>query len=594
MNPWGLKGRALFLALSPALLIATVLTALDIDSRLREIDRTLRERGFAIVRQLSQASEFGVFSGNREALARLAFSAMQEADVTAVTIIGADGQILAARGEAVPILRRSLALPPEPAVSEHGTLLSFSAPILQSQTEVEHYLDASQVESSRPGRALGRVIVEVSRLPGIARGERLILSSVLVTLAVLAVAALLSLRLARQVTEPILALSRDVARIARGDLGVRVETGAKGELALLERGINNMARALQAVQDAQEERRAILATVLDSLDAQVYVADLKTYELLFVNRVTREVFGNVVGQPCWRALHPGQDGPCRNCINHRLLRHDGQPGAPCVREIQDPASHRWFMLQDSALKWVDERIVRMGIVTDITESKRAGDHIRRLERQIMEIGEQERMRFGHELHDGLGQQLTGIALLSKVLAQKLARHSPAEAEEAERIVAMVNQAVAETRQLARGLQPVEVEENGLMSALDTLAGNIEKHLNIHCEFRCKEPVPVANNQVATQLFRIAQEAVNNAIKHGGATQITIALGASRDAVQLAIHDNGAGFSPGVRDMHSGMGLQIMQYRARMAGATLEIDSAPQEGTCVRVSHHQSTVLRYPS
>lgn len=584
MTPWGIKGRVLFLALAPALIIAACLTAYDINTRIHDIEEALNERGLAIVRQLAPASEFGAFSGNYDILTRLARSTLQEADVTAVTIINIDGRVLANEGQAKanPPLRDTSSLV-TPDITEHPSVLVFSAPIIQSQTEVENYLDPGPQDHPNhiEKKVLGHVVVELSRIPSLSKKNQIIFNSLLITLSGLAVAALLALRMARQVTQPILTMAGAVARIGKGDLETRIQTLATGELATLERGVNNMAVALKAVQDAQEERRAILATVLDSLDALVYVADMETQELLFLNKYAQESFGNMTGRLCWQTLHPDQGGPCIFCTNRRLLM-EGQPGDPVIWEYENPLDHRWYMIQDSAIKWVDGRTVHLGIATDITESKQSEEHILRLERQIMEISERERERIGHELHDGLGQQLTGIAFLSKALSQKLNAQALPEAKEASQIVAMINQAVSETRLLARGLQPVEVDANGLMSALEGLASNIEALFHIDCNFRCTAPVLLHDRNTANHLYRIAQEAVNNAVKHGKSKHISIELSAPRGRIQLIVRDDGAGIDPCTADNGPGMGLQIMRYRANLIGANLEIENGPDKGTQISV------------
>jgi len=584
LKQWGIKGRVLFLALVPALIIAAGLTFYDISTRISDIDQALNERGFAIVRQLAPAAEFGVFSGNHEVLARLAQSALQETDVTAVTIINGDGRILAVSGHSLPVPSSSEITSPKPAAIGNSDVIVFSAPIFQSQTEVENYLDpVDQATNPASGesKVLGRTLVEISRLPSLLKKNKIIFNSLLITLSGLALATLLALRMAREVTDPITMLAGAVARIGKGDLATRVETNSSGELSMLERGVNNMAVALQAVQDAREERRAILATVLDSLDALVYVADMETYELLFLNKYAQETFGNATGKLCWQSLQSKQSGPCDFCTNNRLLNADGTPGEPVIWEFQNTVNQHWYLVQDSAIKWVDGRIVRLEIATDITSSKLREEHIRDLERQIMDIGERERERIGHELHDGLGQQLTGIAFLSKALSRKLANHSAEEATQAAQIVTLINQAISETRQLARGLQPVEVEENGLMSALEALAANIERLFQIHCEFHCNEAVLVKENAMANHVYRIAQEAVNNAVKHGRAKHISIELSAPQGRMQLSVHDDGMGFHPHLIGKNSGMGLQIMRYRAKMIGASLDIESDPGHGSRIR-------------
>lgn len=585
MKNWGIKGRVLFLALAPALVIAAGLTIYDISTRLHDIEQALHERGLAIARQLSPASEFGVFSGNYDILTRLTQSTLLESDVTAVAITNADWHVLAASGHYLA--------PPSiggDTLSSLGFVqrddaLIFSAPIFQSQTKMEAYLDASPQDSvvKDDAKVLGYVIIEISRLPSIYRKNQIIFSSLLITLTGLAVAALLALRMGREVTGPILEMAGAVARIGKGDLNTRVQTAATGELAALERGVNNMAVALKAVQDAQEERRTILSTVLDSLDALVYVADMETHELLFLNKYAQNTFGNVTGEICWQALQSNQSGPCDFCTNARLLKPDGTPCDPVVWEFQNTINHRWYVIQDRAIKWVDGRIVRLEIATDISDNKQTERRLRFLEQKIMEISDREREEIGHELHDSLGQQLTGIAFLSKALSQKFAANNLAEAADVAQIVTLINQAISETRQLARGLQPVEVEEHGLMSALEELAINIEKMYSIECKLVASTPVPLKDNEVANHLYRIAQEASNNAIKHGHATHISIELSAPQGKIQITIRDDGSGFHPDKIAMATGMGFQIMQYRANKIGAKLDIESTPDHGTLIRAS-----------
>lgn len=582
---WGIKGRVLFLALVPALLIAAGLTLYDITTRLRDLEQALHERGFAITRQLSPACEFGVFSGNYDILNRLTRSTLQEAGVTAVSITSEDGRILANSGHYLTPPPIGGEMQSKPGFVELGDALIFFAPIAQIQTDVEDYLDSpphpEQLKSS--AKVLGYVFVEISRLPSIEKKNQLILNTLLITLIGLAAAALLALRMARQVTGPILSLASAVARIGKGDLATRVQTAATGELAILERGVNNMAVALKSVQDAKEERRAILSTVLDSLDALVYVADIKTHELLFLNKYAQNTFGNVTGQPCWQSLQVNQSSPCSFCTNPKLTKDDGTPGEPVVWEFQNTRNQHWYMIQDSAIKWVDGRIVRLEIATDITEKKQNESRLRQMEREIMEIGEREREQIGHELHDGLGQQLTGIAFLSKVLSQKLAAKSLKEAADGAQIVTLINQAISETRQLARGLQPVEIAEHGLMSALGELADKIAKVYSIHCELISNTPVSLHDNVVANHLYRIAQEAINNAVKHGHATHISVELSEPKGKIKLDIREDGIGFQPDILSDGTSMGLQIMRYRANMIGASLDIESTPGKGTQISVS-----------
>lgn len=119
-----------------------------------------------------------------------------------------------------------------------------------------------------------------------------------------------------------------------------------------------------------------IATVLDSLDAMVYVADMDTYELLFANEYGRDIWGDIKGLTCWKVLQDGQDGPCSFCTNHRLLDNEGQPTGVYVWEFQNTVNKRWYQCRDQAIEWVDGRLVRMEIATDITERKQAEDELK--------------------------------------------------------------------------------------------------------------------------------------------------------------------------------------------------------------------------
>ena len=216
----------------------------------------------------------------------------------------------------------------------------------------------------------------------------------------------------------------------------------------------------------------------------------------------------------------------------------------------------------------------LAVVRDVTERKR-------LEKEILEISSREQQRIGQDLHDGLGQHLTGITFLSKALERKLAAKSLAEAAEAAEIGRLVMQALSQTRNLARGLFPVELEQDGLASALKELASNIEHLYHIKCRFECASGVQITNNLLATHVFRIVQEAINNSVKHGKAQNVAIVLSVEADHVLLQVEDDGAGFKPGSRN--DGLGLKIMQYRARRIGGTFNIQGGPDRGTTVTLA-----------
>jgi len=210
------------------------------------------------------------------------------------------------------------------------------------------------------------------------------------------------------------------------------------------------------------------------------------------------------------------------------------------------------------------------IFRDITER-------RRLEREILEISDRERQRIGQDLHDGLCQSLTGIELMSEVLEQKLARRSREGAAKVGEIASHVREAIRQTRLMAQGLAPVTLESEGLMSGLQELAAKTGKMFGIKCSFVCEAPRLVTDISVATHLFRIAQEAVSNAVKHGEASEVVIRLEIGHENALLLVSDDGLGF-PGGAAERQGMGLHIMKYRAGAIGGALSFLPREAGGT----------------
>lgn len=221
---------------------------------------------------------------------------------------------------------------------------------------------------------------------------------------------------------------------------------------------------------------------------------------------------------------------------------------------------------------LDGRRIFTGIVRDITDR-------RRLEQEILEISEQERRRIGQDLHDGLGQMLTGITLITQNVARKAKSDELSVADELFEITDLVKEADQHARGLARGLVPVDLDAKGLASALQRFATNAERLFGITCAFEELGSALLYDNTAATHLYRISQEAVSNAVKHGRATRTSIRLASGDDQIRLRIQDNGIGF-PDVLPENRGMGVRIMQHRARMIGGTLEIRRAPGGGTVV--------------
>ena len=216
---------------------------------------------------------------------------------------------------------------------------------------------------------------------------------------------------------------------------------------------------------------------------------------------------------------------------------------------------------------------RVWYFRDVTER-------RRLAKQLIEAGEKERQRIGLDLHDDLCPHLAGVACIGRVLQHHLEGHCPDQAPSAARIVELVEQAVRRARDLARGLQPLQLKQNGLGNALRQLAANVESVFQIRCTCRfSEEDIALEDTATVIQLHHIAQEAVNNAIRHGKASHISIELSQTGNRVVLSIEDDGIGISP---DPAPGLGLQAMRHRARLVGGTVTVERrAGANGTAVK-------------
>jgi signal transduction histidine kinase len=208
----------------------------------------------------------------------------------------------------------------------------------------------------------------------------------------------------------------------------------------------------------------------------------------------------------------------------------------------------------------------------------------RLEMELLDAGERERQRLGRDLHDDLGQLLTGIGFLSSAVEEKLSSQARPETRAVKEIRGLVQEAIAKTRVLSLGLTPVSLGPGGLRDALRELADATERTFDVTCTFACDEGITVPRAAAATNLYRIAQEAISNAVRHGGCRAIELAMTLEDGRLRLTIQDDGAGLATRFEG-REGLGLGIMRHRAALLGGTLEVRS-DVEGTIVvcRVPH----------
>jgi signal transduction histidine kinase len=211
---------------------------------------------------------------------------------------------------------------------------------------------------------------------------------------------------------------------------------------------------------------------------------------------------------------------------------------------------------------------------------RDGAARRELEQEVLRIGEQERQRIARDLHDDLGQQLTGVAILARALATRLSVRGMPEATEARELGELVQGAISQSIALARGLDPMTEFGTDLPAALEALAQDVERRFRIRCGFRHRGDVPLLNGTVAAHLYRVAQEAITNAVKHGPAASVNVELRGDGGSLELTVTDDGKSvLDP--KSFAGGRGLRIMQFRARTIGADLAIEPNPK-GSGLRI------------
>jgi PAS domain S-box-containing protein len=332
---------------------------------------------------------------------------------------------------------------------------------------------------------------------------------------------------------------------------------------------------LKRTEEALQEERNVVSAILHTVGALVVVLD-REGRIIRCNRACEQTTGyslkEVVGQKIWDLFMVPEEVDRFQSVFQQLStdQHASDYEGYLVKR---DGSRRWIAWSSTVLPGNDGTptyIIATGI--DITERKH-------LEKTILEVSGREQRRIGQDLHDGLGQHLTGIAFMSKVQEQKLMEKSMPEAGDAAKIVKLVNEAIHKTRELARGLLPVVSEAHGLMSALQVWAGEVEDLFGISCRFQCCTPVLIHDDTMATHLYYIAREAVNNGIKHGHASEIVIDLSAADGQGTLTITDNGSGISEFSAN-NGGIGRHLMSYRARVIGGSLEIQHVSGGGTAV--------------
>jgi PAS domain S-box-containing protein len=350
------------------------------------------------------------------------------------------------------------------------------------------------------------------------------------------------------------------------------------------KGISKITRDLTERRQAEfavEESRRFVQRIAEMVPSILYVHDLREQRIIFVNRRIESILGyspEATTQPGMNLLrdniHPDDLAKVDRANEQYQSAEDGAAIDTEYRMRHANGEWRWLHSRNTIfVRDADGNPSQiLGTIQDITERKR-------LEQEVVDVAVAEQRRIGQELHDGTGQELTGLCMLADNLADALRESSPPDGQLARRIAQGLRQALGQVRALSRGLIPVEVDAEGLMAALTELTTRISDLHGLNCVFECAEPVPVEDNYTATQLYRIAQEAITNAIKHAQPHTIRVNLEARGHYLTLRIVDDGIGFSPAATN-GDGMGLRIMSYRAGQIGAQFAVRPGPTRGAIV--------------
>jgi two-component system, NarL family, sensor histidine kinase UhpB len=326
--------------------------------------------------------------------------------------------------------------------------------------------------------------------------------------------------------------------------------------------------AERALRESEERYRSLVELSPDGIVVH------RGTEILFINSVGARMLGaepaEVIGKNILDYLLKDYRQAVLKHIERSMQSTVVHPLE--VKAFSETAESSCLEIATSPVTYAD-RAALQSVLRDVTERKR-------LEEEVIEISRREQRRIGRDLHDTLGQNLTGIGFLSKALEQRLSSSNLLEeAKEASRITNLVSQCIAQARAFARGLNPLDLSTDGLVTALEELAANTQEIFGIHCSFEQSLNRRVEET-TASHLYYIATEAVNNSAKHSGAGHVCIRLDNPDGKVQLTIRDDGSGVPEHVMT-GEGLGLRIQEYRARLIGATISIKRHPEGGTILR-------------
>ncbi|MCC5940193.1 MAG: PAS domain S-box protein [Balneolaceae bacterium] len=331
----------------------------------------------------------------------------------------------------------------------------------------------------------------------------------------------------------------------------------------------------QKLRESEARARSILKTTVDAIITIDEQGTVKTF-----NRAAEELFkynsSEVIGknvhvlmpQP-YRREHDGYIENYHNSGNPKIIGI----GREVTGKRKDGSTFPMYLAVSEVN--VNGQRLYTGIIRDITEQ-------RRLEQEVLRISEHERHRIGQDLHDGLGQMLTGITLINKNIASTLKEENHPLADDVNDITNLVKEADEYARSLSRNLIPVELDSSGLVTALHRLTQNAERLFSIQCTLHNVLNIHFDDPTSLTHMYRIVQEATSNAVKHGGASKVNISMETDETKLVVKIEDNGTGF-PKNWDKQKGLGVRIMKFRARLIGANFEIENNKKGGATIIIT-----------
>jgi PAS domain S-box-containing protein len=337
-------------------------------------------------------------------------------------------------------------------------------------------------------------------------------------------------------------------------------------------------RERRLAEVALEEQRLLLGTLIDSLPEIVYATDTQG-RLTVVNRALLDTLGKKREAVLARRLS--------EVWPEETIAEIETQAANTIRTGRSLTDQeRAWISPEGSVRWITFTHVPLrdhGTVAGLVCTIREITSQKALEQEILEISNREQRRLGSDLHDGLGQELTGLSLLLKGLEVQLSREAQQYLSQVTKISDLLARAIQSTRSLARGLAPVNLERGGLSEALKHLVARCTDMYSLECSFtNGGMKLPDLEEGAATHLYRIAQEASTNAARYARAQSIMIDLRTTARKLQLSIADDGIGLSAGLAQGRPGMGLKIMEYRARMLGGTISFEE-PGTGTRIVLS-----------